>query len=102
MTDLLDPHRARGTAGLLTKAIEAGYIGAFCIDYAEVKRAARELLLSDKARVRASAVKLLATMAVHDLKLMEIADKAGRLDGGGITESVGLKLYDQSAPTEGV
>lgn len=102
LTDLLDPHRARGSAGLIGRAIEAGYLGAFCIDYAEVKKTARELLVSDKPRVRAAGVKLMATMANHDLKLMEIADKADRLDGGGLTERVGLKLYDTEAPTEAV
>jgi len=103
LADLMDPHRARGAAGLLARAISAGYIDAFCIDYQEAKKLARELAqLKDNPRAKAAGVKLLAAMAIHDLKLMEIADKSKRLDDGLPTENIGgsikfIKGVDEEA-----
>lgn len=84
----MDPHRCRGAAGLLASAISAGYIDAFCIDYQEAKKAAEALSRDPSPRIRAAGTKLLAVMALHDLKLMEIADKSERLDKDLPTENV--------------
>lgn len=102
LADLMDPHRARGTAGLLAAAIRAGYIDAFCIDYKALKAKATELSNHEHPRIKASALKLLTAMALHDLKLAEVLDKAERLDAGKPTENVGgtiryIKGVDEEA-----
>jgi hypothetical protein len=86
LADLMDPHRARGAAGMLATAIKYGYVDAFCIDYGAAKRAAFELSQSEDGRAKAAGTKLLAAMALHDLKLMELLDKSTRLDEGSPTD----------------
>ena len=71
LTDLLEDGHERQGLGLLRKAINHGWIDGFWIDYAEAKKHARELLRSDDDRVRLGAVRTLAVMADHDLKLLD-------------------------------
>lgn len=86
LNDLLDPHRARGAAGLLATAIRNGYLDIFGIDYAECKKLATELARNEKPRLKAAGLKLLSAMAKHDLELMMALDKSGRLDAATPTE----------------
>ena len=78
LTDLIpdDPGRQRGAAELLGSAIRNGYLDAFVVPYADVKRWAEDLARSDDQRIKAAGVKLLTIMANHDLKLW------GMLSGG--------------------
>jgi len=89
LEDLSNPNKARGSAGMLTRAIRAGYIDAFSIDYGALKAEAVKLSKSDKPRLSRAGQRLLMQMALHDLKLMEIADKSDRLDLGLATENLG-------------
>jgi hypothetical protein len=95
LRDLMDPHRARGTAGLIAQAITYGYLDAFCIDYQETKRLAQELARNESPRLKAAGLKLLTAMALHDLKLLEVIDKSDRLDNGQPTDRVEEVQYIQ-------
>lgn len=86
LADLYDAKRARGAAGILATAIKYGYLDAFCVDYQEVKAAAKSLLTSDSDRVRAAGAKLLTEMAKHDLDLVMALDKNEKIETGGVTE----------------
>lgn len=74
LADLIpdDPHRQRGAAEMIATAIRNGYLDAFCVDYRKVKKWAEELAQSDEPRAKAAGVKVLTTMAQHDLKLWEL------------------------------
>ena len=76
LRDLADPHRARGAAKMIARALEAGYIDIFAIDYQEVKKLARALSKCAEPRAAAAGLKLLVEMAKHDLKLLELVDGA--------------------------
>src|SRR5262245_20189098 len=89
LDDMENPNKARGSAGMLTRALRAGYIDAFSIDYGDLKSAAFKLSQSDKPRLARAGQRLLMQMALHDLKLMEVVDKCGRLDAGTATENLG-------------
>lgn len=76
LSDLLDPesgHKRENTR-LLERAIRAGYINAFHIDYPKCKAFAMELCESDDLRAKAAGTKVLTAMANHDLKLMEMLE----------------------------
>lgn len=89
LADLSNPNKARGSAGMITRAIRAGYLDAFSIDYGTLKEEAVKLSKSEKPRLSRAGQRMLMQMALHDLKLMEIADKADRLDNGRDTERIG-------------
>lgn len=84
---LADPHRARGAASVFCTALHKGTIDIFGIDYQLARREATLLSKSDKPRLKAAGLKLLAAMANHDRQMLEAADKAHRLDSGGATEN---------------
>lgn len=86
--DLADPHRARGTAGLIVTALRDGTIDLFSIDYGMVRREATLMTKSADERVKSAGAKLLVAMANHDAKMIEVADKSIRLDAGGSTENI--------------
>lgn len=86
LADLLDPHRARGAAGILASAIRNKYIDLFAIDYVATKKAVAGMMKSEDMRIRAAAAKLAVAMAGHDLNLMTVLDKTGRLDADTPTE----------------
>lgn len=88
MADLTNPNKARDTASMFARSIDAGLIDVFSIDYGLARREATLLAKSDKPRLKAAGLKLLAAMASHDAKMIEAADKAARLDAGGATENV--------------
>lgn len=58
---------------MLARALQAGYVDIFSIDYAETKKRAIEMSNDPDARIKAAGTKLLVAMANHDLKLIELA-----------------------------
>ena len=76
LSDLIDPHRARGAANLLAQALDKGYIDGFTINYADLKAKAQTLVDSDNPRLRNAGIKLQLAMAFHDLKLVGLAQES--------------------------
>lgn len=88
MADLGNPNKARDTARIFARSIEAGLVDLFSVDYQAARREATLLAKSDKPRLKAVGIKLLAAMANHDRQMLEAADKAAKLDAGTATENI--------------
>lgn len=73
---------------MLARALQAGYVDIFSIDYAETKKRAIEMSNDPDARIKAAGTKLLVAMANHDLKLIELASGGGKEVGVNVQVNV--------------
>ena len=73
---------------MLARALQAGYVDIFSIDYAETKKRAIEMSNDPDARIKAAGTKLLVAMANHDLKLIELASGGGKEAGVNVQVNV--------------
>lgn len=76
LADLFEPGHERQGANMLARALKAGYVDIFSINYVYAKKKAMEMTEDKDARVKAAGTKLLVEMAKHDLKLLEVVSGA--------------------------
>lgn len=78
LRDLFTPGHEREGARMLARALQAGYIDIFSIDYPAAKKKATEMSNDPDKRIASAGTKLLVAMAAHDLKLLELIEPENR------------------------